>query len=148
MVTIHIQVIERKGAEVLVTRDCLSNLEGFRYQNMINLKLLINCKIKTFFFLQKKNNEKHAISGSTFLRTSTKVAVPQTEMLNLANMSTIALKNWTSTGDQLAWCHRHLISAHGYQIKTGTIMTTPPTASATSITGATPPLAYLQDPWH
>jgi hypothetical protein len=23
-------VIERKGAEVLVTRDCLSNLEGFR----------------------------------------------------------------------------------------------------------------------
>ena len=24
------QVIERKGAEVLVTRDCLSNLEGFR----------------------------------------------------------------------------------------------------------------------
>ena len=27
-------------------------------------------------------------------------------------------------------------------------MTTPPTASATSITGATPPLAYLQDPWH
>ena len=25
-----IQVIETKGAEVLVTRDCLSNLEGFR----------------------------------------------------------------------------------------------------------------------
>merc|ERR1719462_78517 len=29
-------------------------------------------------------------SGSTFLRTSTKVAVPQTGMLNLVNMSTIA----------------------------------------------------------
>merc|ERR1719225_232984 len=25
-----VKVIERKGAEVLVTRDCLSNLEGFR----------------------------------------------------------------------------------------------------------------------
>merc|ERR1719462_1109018 len=66
-------------------------------------------------------------SGSTFLRTSTKVAVPQTGMLNLVNMSTIALKNWTSTG---------------------TITTIPPTASATSITGATPPPAYLQGPWH
>jgi len=42
-----VKVIERKGAEVLVTRDCLSNLEGFRYQNIINIKLLINCKIKT-----------------------------------------------------------------------------------------------------
>merc|ERR1719208_789386 len=45
----------------------------------------------------------------------------------LVNMSTIALKNWTSTG---------------------TITTTPPTAFATSITGATPPPAYLQGPWH
>ena len=56
MVTIHIQVIERKGAEVLVTRDCLSNLEGFRYQNMINLKLLINCKIKTLFSYRRTRN--------------------------------------------------------------------------------------------
>ena len=58
MVTIHIQVIERKGAEVLVTRDCLSNLEGFRYQNMINLKLLINCKIKTLFPSEKGCKQK------------------------------------------------------------------------------------------
>ena len=49
MVTIDIQVIERKGAEVLVTRDCLSNLEGFRYQTMINIKLLINYKWMTLF---------------------------------------------------------------------------------------------------
>ena len=47
-------MIERKGAEVLVTRDCLSNLEGFRCQNMINIKLPINCKIKTLFSTEEQ----------------------------------------------------------------------------------------------
>ena len=145
------QVIERKGAEVLVTRDCLSNLEGFRcpLAFFIGLRFLeismILCPILQLA-IQISSSNPIVPSGSTFQQTNMKVVVLQTEMWSLASMFTTGLRSWMSTGsfNFLLFCiyyFNHLLTC------SGTTMTTRPTASATLTTGATLPTNSHLDRW-
>ena len=144
------QVIERKGAEVLVTRDCLSNLEGFRsflYSQIFlkpNMHSMILCTSWAIQLLPH-HQDRHP-SRQIRRLPSRKPGCKTRPVCSQQNWGARCLQVLRTSLNFGIW--NHLLLDLSLLACSGTTTTTRPTASATLTTGATrPPSSSPLDLW-
>ena len=143
-------MIERKGAEVLVTRDCLSNLEGFRYVftgilwwiHILESFLILYTSYHVVVQIVNTHQDRH--SSRQVWRMSSSEQGCET-------WPVCSQQNWGARCVQVlapSWYLYFAILVRSFYVFSGTTMTTRRTASVTLTTGAIlPPTSSHLDLW-